>query len=228
VDAAFKKLFKAGKSTILTESAATKAAVRKALANVRYAHIATHGYFAPDSVKSALTDERQARLGERREPTGWHPLLLSGLALSHANRLPRKEEEDGILTALEVSEMDLTRLELAVLSACETGLGRVTSGEGILGMQRAFQVAGARTVIASLWKVDDDATQRLMADFYRAAWDTTKVVSRAEALRKAQLNMLREGHKRGVGLKGEKIEKGKDGRLPPYFWAAFVLSGDWR
>jgi CHAT domain-containing protein len=75
--------------------------------------------------------------------------------------------------------------------------------------------------------VDDLATQRLMSDFYRAAWDTKKIISRAEALRQAQLTMLNEGRKRGVGPKAEKIDE-KGGRLPPYYWAAFVLSGDWR
>jgi CHAT domain-containing protein len=226
-EASFRELFKGGTVTPLRKGEATKAAVRKALAGVRYAHLATHGFFAPEEVKSVLAGRGKGQPGERSEVTGWHPLLLSGLALSDANRAPKPGEEDGILTALEVSEMDLTRLELAVLSACETGLGKVAGGEGLLGMQRAFQAAGARSVIASLWKVDDEATRRLMTDFYAAAWDTRKVVSRAEALRQAQLRMLREGRKRGVGPKEEKIE-GKGGRLPPYYWAAFVLSGDWR
>ncbi len=230
VRAAFEKLFKGGVSTHLTEGDATKAAIREALAKVRYAHLATHGYFAPEEVKPALAHDAKARPGgEAREVTGWHPLLLSGLALSDANREPKPGEEDGILTALEVSEMDLTRLELAVLSACETGLGQVAGGEGILGMQRAFQVAGARSVIASMWKVDDRATQVLMGDFYKAAWDTKKVISRAEALRQAQLALLKEGRKRGLG-EAEEVGSGEEpsSRLPPFYWAAFVLSGDWR
>jgi CHAT domain-containing protein len=187
---------------------------------VRYAHFATHGFFAPEEVKIASSADQRGPA----ELTGWHPLLLSGLALSDANREPKPGEEDGILTALEVSEMDLSKLELAVLSACETGLGKVAGGEGILGMQRAFQIAGARSVISSLWKVDDRATRALMTGLYAAAWDTKKIVSRAEALRQAQLSMLKDGIKRGMVREDDKGAK----RTPPYYWAAFVLSGDWR
>ncbi len=225
VRVAFEKLFKGGRATVLSEGEATKSAVRKALAEVRYAHLATHGFFAPETARNALAHGGKARHGERAGVTGWHPLLLSGLALSDANREPKGGEEDGILTALEVSEMDLTKLELAVLSACETGLGKIAGGEGLLGMQRAFAAAGARSVIASLWQVDDRATRALIGDFYRAAWGK-EVISRAEALRLAQMSMLREGVRRGV-VKELEAEKGTL-RAPPYYWAAFVLSGDWR
>jgi CHAT domain-containing protein/tetratricopeptide (TPR) repeat protein len=227
----FAARYKAGGLTELSGDGATSAAVRKALARVRYAHLATHGYFAPETVKSAAAETSADLLREDRAPTGWHPLLLSGLAFAGANREPRSGEEDGILTALEVSEMDLTGLELAVLSACETGLGKVAGGEGVLGMQRAFQAAGARSVVASLWKVNDRATQQLMSDFYSIAWGP-KAVSRAEALRQAQLAMLfgrtLDGKPRSAGKKAEKIDTGKGGRVHPFYWAAFVLSGDWR
>ena len=209
----------------MREEDARKSAVRAALQKSRYAHLATHGFFAPEELKSALAtrsgDERLFGLGG---VSGWHPLLLSGVVLSGANKEAKPGEEDGILTALEVSEMDLSGLELAVLSACETGLGQEASGEGLLGLQRAFQVAGTRSVVASLWKVPDRETQALMAEFYRVAWGKT-VVSRVEALRQAQLAMLREGDNRGM-VRRDKEEK--SGRVPPYYWAAFVLSGDWR
>ncbi len=224
----FSRLFKGGAVTDLREEEARKKAVREALQKHRYAHLATHGFFAPAELKSALADERSgnmAGLVGQEGVTGWHPLLLSGLVLAGANRQPKPGEEDGILTALEVSEMDLSRLELAVLSACETGLGKSAGGEGVLGLQRAFQVAGARSVIASLWQVDDKATQELMGTFYKAYWDKKKVVSRVEALRQAQLSMLREGYKRALVRKQATDE---DKRVPPVFWAAFVLSGDWR
>src|SRR5262249_36922415 len=182
VSKSFAKLLKGGTVTDLDGADATKARVREALGKVRYAHLATHGFFAQQEVKSALDDKRKpAGLFGREGVTGWHPLLLSGIVLAGANKEPKPGEEEGILTALEVSEMELPKLELVVLSACETGLGKSAGGEGLLGLQRAFQVAGARTVIASLWAVDDKATQLLMGEFYRVAWDTESIVSLAEA-----------------------------------------------
>ena len=122
--------------------------------------------------------------------TGWHPGLLSGLVLAGANQPTEPDRDDGILTAIEVASLDLTNVDLAVLSACETGLGEVAGGEGILGLQRAFQTAGARSVVAGLWKVPDRATQMLMTRFYENLWD--KKMSKLEALRQAQIWMLRE------------------------------------
>jgi CHAT domain-containing protein len=201
--------------------------VRQALTTSRYAHLATHGFFAPAALKSALADNRpnaHTGLFGSEGVTGWHPLLLSGLVLAGANKEAKLGEEDGILTAREVSEMDLSGLELAVLSACETGLGKEAGGEGLLGLQQAFSVAGCRSVVASLWKMDDRATQALMAAFYRVWWGK-KGVSRVEALRQAQVSLLKEGV-HGVVRKGLPVRK--DTRLPPYYWEAFVLSGDWR
>jgi CHAT domain-containing protein/tetratricopeptide (TPR) repeat protein len=228
VSKSFTKLFKKGGTvTDLDGADATKAKVREALAKVRYAHLATHGFFAQEDIKSALSEKKADDLFGREGVTGWHPLLLSGIVLSGANQEPKEGEEDGILTALEVSEMELPKLELVVLSACETGLGKTAGGEGLLGLQRAFAAAGARTVVASLWEVDDRTTQALMSEFYKVAWDPESIVSRAEALRKAQLSILKEGKGRGLGKKDEKLPKGET-RLPPFYWAAFVLSGDWR
>ncbi len=148
--------------------------------------------------------------------------------LAGANRPAEPDKDDGILTALEVEALDLTGVELATLSACETGLGEKAGGEGLLGLQRAFQVAGARSVVASLWQVDDQATRDLLTRFYENLWQ--KKLPKLEALRQAQLWMLKEGTKRGmVDVKVPKERLGKeDGRLPPYYWAAFILSGDWR
>src|SRR5512135_3798916 len=98
-------------------------------------------------------------------------------------------KDDGILTALEVAELDLSGVALAVLSACETGLGEVAGGEGLLGLQRAFQVAGAKLVVASLWSVGDEPTRVLMGRFYDNLW--RKGLTPRAALREAQLYMLR-------------------------------------
>jgi CHAT domain-containing protein/tetratricopeptide (TPR) repeat protein len=229
IKARFQALFKGGAVTDLRKSTATKARARAALAKARYAHLATHGFFTPGPTPDAAAEPTLGLFGPQ-DAAGWHPLLLSGIVLAGANREP-KEGEDGILTALEVSEMQLPRLQLVVLSACETGLGTAAAGEGLLGLQRAFQVAGARTAVASLWSVDDRATQAMMAEFYKHAWDEKSPLSKAEALRRAQLALLKgtiaDGKLRGLGKKGEKLPKGEV-RLPPLYWAAFVLSGDWR
>jgi CHAT domain-containing protein len=129
-----------------------------------------------------------------------------------------------------MADLDLSGVDLAVLSACETGLGKLESGEGVLGLQRALQVSGARTVVGTLWQIPDQPTRVLMENFYRNLWD--KKLSKLEALRQAQLWMLREG-KRDAGVQRgleavNEAEPDQSGRLPPFYWAAFVLSGDWR
>ena len=126
---------------------------------------------------------------------------------------------------MEVAELDLTGVELAVLSACETGLGEVAGGEGLLGLQRAFQEAGAGSVVASLWTVGDEPTRALMARFYENLWRQGQPP--AQALREVQLYMLKEGKKRGVvRVELEGADASKSDRLPPFYWAAFVLSTD--
>jgi CHAT domain-containing protein len=139
--------FPDGQTRALRGARATEAAFRRHAPEHRFLHVATHGFFAP-AAKAEV-----------------HPGLQSGLVVAGANAEPGPGEDDGILTALEVAEMDLSGCELAVLSACETGLGKEAGGEGLLGLQRAFQVAGARSVVAGLWKVDDLATEKLMAAF---------------------------------------------------------------
>ena len=127
--------------------------------------------------------------GQRSTVAGRNPLVLSGLVLAGAN-LPRPKDEfgvpqgdGGILTAEAIATLPLDHLELAVLSACETGLGDVAGGEGVFGLQRAFHIAGARNVVASLWKVDDQATAMLMQLFYRNLWHGQQSVAPLVALR---------------------------------------------
>jgi CHAT domain-containing protein len=120
----------------------------------------------------------------------------------------KKRIEDGILTALEASNLNLTGTKLVTLSACETALGTTSNGEGIYGLRRALTIAGAESQTISLWKVSDDATKDLMIDYYTRL---KKGEGRSIALHNAQRDML----------KSEKYAH-------PYYWAAFIPSGDWR
>jgi CHAT domain-containing protein len=248
-------LFKAqgGDVAVLDGATATEEAFRELAQSSQILHVATHGFFAPEGRRSALDVEEPedgASLDgfqvseELGHVGGFPPGLLSGLVLAGANDPPELPEdaaafaalpEDGILTAEELAFLPLTKVRLAVLSACETGLGEVAGGEGLLGIQRAFQISGVRTTIASLWKVDDAMTQRLMTAFYRNVLEGGQ--SHLEALRSAQLEMLRDlrDPERREALLGETL-RGVDSpadatamdRGAPYFWAAFTLSGDWR
>jgi CHAT domain-containing protein len=143
------------------------------------------------------------------------PLLLSGVALAGANRraAAQGDDEDGILTAEEVSGLDLSGVRWAVLSACNTGVGEVRAGEGVVGLRRAFQIAGARTVIMSLWSVDDEATRVWMHALYEGR--LTRNLRTSDAVREASLSVLRS--RRLAGLSTH-----------PFYWAAFVAAGDWR
>jgi CHAT domain-containing protein/Tfp pilus assembly protein PilF len=229
----FERRFRKARADVLREDEATEEAFRREAPAHHFLHLATHGYFAPRELRSALgpadPKDKAARSGSDAlggvGVAGFHPGLLSGIALAGANRRPTPVgQDDGILTALEVAELDLSSVELAVLSACETGLGEVAGGEGLLGLQRAFQVAGAHAVVASLWKVRDEATRALMARFYENLW--RKGMPAAGALREAQLYLLREGLERGLVPLEERQPAGRPARLPPAYWAAFVLSTD--
>ena len=177
------------------------------------------------SIESASTGDKRVSFPDQAALTrGMNPGLLSGLVMAGANQEPVAGEDDGILTAQEISFLPLDGVESVVLSACETGLGEVAGGEGLIGIQRAFQVAGARTTVASLWKVDDLVTRRLMEIYYRNLWE--KGLSRIDALREAQLHMLDNPEITRASLRIKKSESAK--RISPYYWGAFVLSGDWR
>jgi CHAT domain-containing protein/Tfp pilus assembly protein PilF len=184
----------------------------------RILHLATHGFFLEDQhrelrhllrssgLMDRLTGEMHAELG----PLPENPLLRSGLILAGVNtwhekgRQPLPGIEDGLLTAEDVTGLDLLATDPVVLSACDTGLGEVHTGEGVFGLQRAFILAGAKTLIMSLWKVPDQQTQELMVDFYRRLLAGE---GKAEALRNAQLAM-------------------KAKYPDPYYWGAFVCLGE--
>jgi tetratricopeptide (TPR) repeat protein len=202
-------------------AAATEGRLKAECRSPRILHLATHGFFLPDQ----QPELRDMAPGLGGDPIGWaaqgfgagrlsgpgmeNPMLRSGLALAGANSWlkaghPPEEAEDGLLTAEDVTSLDLLATELVVLSACETGLGRVHVGEGVFGLRRAFVLAGARTLVMSLWKVPDEQTQQLMVNFYQLL---RAGEGRAEALRHAQLD-----------LKAKHPE--------PFYWGAFICQGD--
>ena len=141
-------------------------------------------------------------------------MLLSGLALAGANPRQGADGDDGILTALEASNLELDGVELVTLSACETARGTAESGEGVQGLVSAFQMAGARRVIASLWKVDDEGTRHLMEGLYARILRADGPLAPADALREASL-----------ALRNAKDASGRARFAAPRDWAAFVAYG---
>jgi CHAT domain-containing protein len=183
---AIKALFP--EARLFTGQRATKDALQHVEAP-RMLHIASHGFFLLDR-----------HLGVQ------NPLLRSGLALAGAN-LTRGSHEDGILTALEASSLNLWGTKLVTLSACDTGMGEVRNGEGVYGLRRAFFLAGAETVVMSLWSVSDYIARQTMVAYYRGL---RAGLGRGDALRQAKLAMLK-----------------RKTRQHPFYWAGFIQSGEW-
>jgi CHAT domain-containing protein len=204
----------------LTDARAGEAEFKREAAGRRIIHVATHGFFADDRCLLAREEARGGALAaarREREPAAGaaeNPLVLSGLALAGANRREFETDggEDGILTAEEVASLDLSGVEWAVLSACETGIGQVQAGEGVLGLRRAFEVAGARTLILSLWPVEDAAAREWMRGLYEGRLEGLTTV---EAVRQASLKVIQRRRQAGRSAH-------------PAFWGAFVATGDWR
>ncbi|MEO6776690.1 MAG: CHAT domain-containing protein [Kofleriaceae bacterium] len=202
--------------TGLTEYRGAKATegALKALHGPKILHLATHGFFLNDEPARASRGAAQAAtavamgmLGQSAAPqTGAeNPLLRSGLALAGANKLS-SGNEDGILTSMEASGLDLWGTKLVVLSACDTGNGKVINGEGVYGLRRALVIAGAESLVMSLWQVDDLATRDLMAGYYRR---------------------LKAGEPRSTALRDVQREIAGEAKYKhPYYWAAFVAEGD--
>lgn len=200
-------------ATLFSGQDATEARLKK-LDRPQILHLATHGFFLTDLPESAKPSRGVSLMGVADKPVRNHqpavhedPLLRSGLALANANRL-QSGDEDGLLTALEVTGLDLWGTRLVVLSACETGVGEIQNGQGVFGLRRALVIAGSETQVMSLWKVDDDGTKDLMVDYYQRL---LKSEGRSEAMRQAQLAMLHGPH-----------------RHHPFYWASFIVSGDWK
>jgi CHAT domain-containing protein/peptidoglycan hydrolase-like protein with peptidoglycan-binding domain len=177
-------------------------------------HIATHGFFfdvEPVTGTSATAGQRlllqQAPLAiSLAKSAEENPLLRSGLGLAGANLL-KSGNDDGILTAMEASALNLSGTKLVALSACDTGVGEVRNGEGVYGLRRALQLAGAETQVMSLWPVSDQGTSELMIAYYQALQAGQ---GRGEAMRQVQIKM-RDNPK----------------RQHPYYWAGFIVSGEW-
>ena len=178
-------------SQLLTKNKATVSAIQK-LEMPKIIHIASHAYFLPNQKNNE------------------NPLLRSGIVLAGANEPELNPLDDGYLTALEVTKLNWQGTELVVISGCESGKGDIRSGEGIYGLKRAIAVAGARSSVLSLWKVDDIATADFMEKFYQKLKDG---MGRSEALAETQKE-----------FKNHSILRFRH----PYYWAAFQLSGDWR
>ncbi len=193
---------------VLTGQRATKIALKEMEAP-SILHIATHGFFLQQSASSSsqngdsLPSHGQISLGQ---PELENPLLRSGLAFAGAN-LNKGRSEEGVLTALEASNLNLWGTKLVTLSACDTEVGEVKTGEGVYGLRRAFFLAGTESLVMSLWPVSDNVTRELMTEYYSGL---KRGLGRGEALRQAQLGMLK-----------------RKGRQHPFYWASFVESGEW-
>jgi CHAT domain-containing protein len=183
---------------LLTGNDADEAAFKRLAPSFRVLHVATHAFF------------------QRGDRPGESPLRVAGLAMAGANRKSNRggasEAEDGILTAEEIALLDLRGVEWAVLSACATGQGVVEPGEGILGLRRALQIAGAHALVVSLWPVEDDATRYWMRALYASRLAGAPTI---DAVRVASRDVLKEQRRNG-------------GTTHPYFWGGFVSIGDWR
>jgi CHAT domain-containing protein len=185
-----------------TEGSATEERIKE-MESPKIFHIATHGFTTPAVVKSDIE-----KLAENEAMQTDNPLLRTGLLLRGAGDLLDKTSfnyniENGILTAYEAMNLSLDRTDLVVLSACETGLGEIRNGEGVYGLQRAFLVAGAKVLIMSMFKVDDEATQKLILNFYRKWLNTGN-------MRQSFVEAKKE-------LRTEYPE--------PYYWGAFIMIG---
>jgi tetratricopeptide (TPR) repeat protein/CHAT domain-containing protein len=232
----------------------------KACRSPRILHLATHGFFLPDQPRDLERLGRNLDLIGIGEAPAWgrlsgpgmeNPMLRSGLALAGANTFLRgaalpTEAEDGLLTAEDVAGMDLLDTELVVLSACDTGLGAVHAGEGVFGLRRAFIVAGAKTLVMSLWKVPDLATAFLMDRFYdnlvsrgldrdlalsqaqRATRDATVADLKKEWLTPSMIEQFAAGNADACRHLEQLAEQPDDHRpfAHPLYWGAFICQGD--
>jgi CHAT domain-containing protein len=201
----------------LSENKATETYLKHNVQDYNILHVATHGFFFPDPNESKFVEKEEQTesatvdfrgtmrgFGVRSFVNNQNPLMRSGLVFAGANGVWSKSEmnaaDDGVLTAQEVTQVDMRKTFLVVLSACETGLGDIKGSEGVYGLQRAFKMAGVKFIVTSLWQVPDKETVEYMERFY------------------TNLLKIREIRKAFSETQKEMRQK-----YDPYFWAAFVL-----
>lgn len=204
-----------GEPLLLTGAAASEAAFKREAPGRRVLHLATHGFaLGAPAARAAPGTRAIGGVGSGERPAARRAAaLLPGLALAGANAAPAPGAEDGFLTAEEITALDLARADWAVLSACETGRSDPDAIEAVQGLHRSFRRAGVRTVIMSLWPVDDAATRAWMKRLYEARLE--RRTDTATAVREASRTLLAARRAQGLDLH-------------PFHWAAFVAAGDWR
>ena len=192
---------------VLTGAAASETRFKQEATGRRVLHLATHGFFVEPTCGETPTGEGKGT------STAANPLLLSGLVMAGANRHDRAPAagDDGILTAEELAALDLRATDLVVLSACDTGRGEVSVGEGVFGLRRALEIAGAHAVVMSLYPVPDRQAGRFMDRFYRARLEGRPIPEAARAASLLALEDLRRAER----------------PAHPYYWSGFVTVGDW-
>jgi CHAT domain-containing protein len=186
--------------TELLEASATEAAFKQYAQGKSLVHVATHGFLL---ASRCMTDQVDIA----------SPLRLSGLVFADSAAAKGRPAEDGVLLAEEVATIDFTQAQWVVLSGCDTGVGQIEIDEGILGLRRAFRVAGAGTLVSSLWPVEDFSAEAFMASLYEARLSGHR--STAASMREAYRDAL-------------ATTKREHGHAHPLYWAPFIAAGDWR